>query len=151
MHSCGNTAVKGWSWPNFWANLASFALESRQHREPRRAYSTWRIACVCAASWIGKKWCSPKRRYGLLISLMRLLATLRCWSLIREIITPGTPDGSRRNAAIGRCLELAVWVMTASKAHASRGPRTRPCNFLCLSASPLLFKRRICMRSCMGG
>jgi hypothetical protein len=26
MHSCGSTAVKGWSWPNFWANLASFSL-----------------------------------------------------------------------------------------------------------------------------
>ena len=25
MHSCGNTAIKGWSWPNFWANLASFS------------------------------------------------------------------------------------------------------------------------------
>ena len=24
--SCGNTAIKGWSWPNFWANLASFSL-----------------------------------------------------------------------------------------------------------------------------
>jgi hypothetical protein len=24
MHSCGNTAIKGCSWPNFWANLASF-------------------------------------------------------------------------------------------------------------------------------
>jgi hypothetical protein len=25
MHSCGNTAVKAGSWPNFWANLASFS------------------------------------------------------------------------------------------------------------------------------
>ena len=26
MHSCGNTAVEGCSWPNFWANSASFSL-----------------------------------------------------------------------------------------------------------------------------
>ena len=26
MRSCGNTAIKGWSGPNFWANLASFSL-----------------------------------------------------------------------------------------------------------------------------
>jgi hypothetical protein len=26
MHSCGNKARKGRSWPNFWANLASFSL-----------------------------------------------------------------------------------------------------------------------------
>jgi hypothetical protein len=26
VHSCGNTATTGWSWPNFWANLASFSL-----------------------------------------------------------------------------------------------------------------------------
>jgi hypothetical protein len=26
MHSCDNTAIKGWSWPSFWANLASFSL-----------------------------------------------------------------------------------------------------------------------------
>jgi hypothetical protein len=26
MHSCGETAIKGWSWSNFWANLASFLL-----------------------------------------------------------------------------------------------------------------------------
>ena len=25
MHSCGNTAIEGWGWPNFWANLASFS------------------------------------------------------------------------------------------------------------------------------
>jgi hypothetical protein len=25
MHSCDNTATKGWSWPNFWANLVSFS------------------------------------------------------------------------------------------------------------------------------
>jgi hypothetical protein len=29
MHSCGNTAIKGcWSWPDFWANLASFSLKA---------------------------------------------------------------------------------------------------------------------------
>ena len=27
MHSGGNTAVKGWSWPNFWANLAYFSAQ----------------------------------------------------------------------------------------------------------------------------
>ena len=26
MHSCENTAIKGCSWSNFWANLASFSL-----------------------------------------------------------------------------------------------------------------------------
>ena len=26
MCSGGNTAIKGWSWPNFWADLASFSL-----------------------------------------------------------------------------------------------------------------------------
>jgi hypothetical protein len=26
IHYCGNTARKCWRWPNFWANLASFAL-----------------------------------------------------------------------------------------------------------------------------
>jgi hypothetical protein len=30
MHSCGNTAVNGCSWPNFWANLASFSLNVSQ-------------------------------------------------------------------------------------------------------------------------
>jgi hypothetical protein len=56
VHSCENTARKGWSWPNFWANLASFShlIELRRavlarvavgllrgrvklaHREPQR-------------------------------------------------------------------------------------------------------------------
>jgi hypothetical protein len=27
MHFCRNTAIKGLSWPNFWANLASFSLQ----------------------------------------------------------------------------------------------------------------------------
>ena len=27
MHSCGYSARKGWSWPNFWANLVAFSLE----------------------------------------------------------------------------------------------------------------------------
>jgi hypothetical protein len=32
MHSCGNTARKGWSWLNFWANfLVSFSLGRRTH------------------------------------------------------------------------------------------------------------------------
>ena len=26
MHSCEHKATKGWSWPNFWANVASFSL-----------------------------------------------------------------------------------------------------------------------------
>ena len=26
MDSCGDIATKGYSWPNFWANLASFSL-----------------------------------------------------------------------------------------------------------------------------
>jgi hypothetical protein len=26
MHPCENIAIKGRSWPNFWANLASFSL-----------------------------------------------------------------------------------------------------------------------------
>ena len=28
MHSCGSTAIdlKGWSWPNFWANSAALSL-----------------------------------------------------------------------------------------------------------------------------
>jgi hypothetical protein len=26
VHSCGNTAGKGWGWPSFWANSASFSL-----------------------------------------------------------------------------------------------------------------------------
>jgi hypothetical protein len=31
MHSRSkNTAIKGWSWPNFWANLASFSLRAAQ-------------------------------------------------------------------------------------------------------------------------
>ena len=29
MHSGGNAAIKGRSWPNFWANLASFSLGFR--------------------------------------------------------------------------------------------------------------------------
>ena len=31
MYSCGNTARKGCSWPNFWANLASFSLDIARH------------------------------------------------------------------------------------------------------------------------
>ena len=43
MHSCGNTAKKGWSWPNFWANLASFSLKTMQHgtKQPRVA-TVWK-------------------------------------------------------------------------------------------------------------
>ena len=32
LHSCGNPAIKGWSWPNFWANLLSFSLGVLQQR-----------------------------------------------------------------------------------------------------------------------
>ena len=43
MHSCWNTAMEGYSWPNFWANLAAFSLRSRSScprcRRPRRATS----------------------------------------------------------------------------------------------------------------
>ena len=30
MHSCVNTDLKGWSWPNFWANLAFFLTCNRE-------------------------------------------------------------------------------------------------------------------------
>ena len=43
MHSCGNTARKGWSWPNFWANWPSFSPGwgggSRPARPPARGGS----------------------------------------------------------------------------------------------------------------
>jgi hypothetical protein len=29
MHSCGNTPIKGCSWPNFWVNLAAVSLFER--------------------------------------------------------------------------------------------------------------------------
>ena len=36
MHSCGSTAIKGCSWPNFWANSASFSLaRARRARSGR--------------------------------------------------------------------------------------------------------------------
>jgi hypothetical protein len=40
MHSCGNTATKGLSWPNFWANPASFSLGGHGNglRRPWRAW-----------------------------------------------------------------------------------------------------------------
>jgi hypothetical protein len=40
VHSCGNTAMKGCSWPNFWANSASFSLwGSVAHSEHRAVAS----------------------------------------------------------------------------------------------------------------
>ena len=30
VHSRGNAAMKGWSWPNFWASLVSFSLTIEQ-------------------------------------------------------------------------------------------------------------------------
>jgi hypothetical protein len=35
MHSCGNTAIKGCSWPNFWACLGCFSLRRLCGRAPR--------------------------------------------------------------------------------------------------------------------
>ena len=32
-HSDENAAIKGWSWPNFWANLASFSLAPKRVKE----------------------------------------------------------------------------------------------------------------------
>ena len=36
MHSCGNTDRKDCSWPNFWANLASFSLRAAVRGEAHR-------------------------------------------------------------------------------------------------------------------
>jgi hypothetical protein len=57
MLSCGNTAIKGWSWPNFWANVASFSpVAARKTRgsggpEARvRPEGTWIRPCSLTPS-----------------------------------------------------------------------------------------------------
>ena len=51
MHSCGNTAIKGLSWPNFWANLASFSLGSRRPKiRTGRGPDRWRGCHYCSSA-----------------------------------------------------------------------------------------------------
>ena len=45
MLSVGNTAIKGCSWPNFWANLGSFSLAAPEPSGSAAAFSSSSASC----------------------------------------------------------------------------------------------------------